>query len=191
MRRWLSTAALVCAVTLAGLWWWRVAREHRHDAVIFAAARRYGVPPGTYGVDPALLKAVVWRESKFNQHARGTSGEVGLMQINRLAAQEWADAEGLRFFRHEQLFDPAQNTLAGTWYLRKLLKRYAQTDNPAAYALADYNAGRSNVLRWARGPAASSSAAFLAQIDFPSTRRYVTAILERYESYRTVFPPRP
>ena len=40
---------------------------------------------------------------------------------------------------------PAKNTLAGTWYLRKLLGRYQQTDNAMAYALADYNAGRTHV----------------------------------------------
>jgi soluble lytic murein transglycosylase len=183
VRRWPILATLVVLVTVACLWWWRAGREHRHDVVILTAARRYGV-------DPALVKAVVWRESKFDPRARGTSGEIGLMQVNKLAAQEWAAAEGLRSFRHEALFDPAKNTLAGTWYLAKLLKRYQKTDNPIPYALADYNAGRSNVLRWLRGSAASHSAAFVAQIDFPSTQRYVQAILARHEHYRPIFPPK-
>ena len=63
--------------------------------------------------------------------------------------------------------NPATNTLIGAWYLEKLLKRYAQTDNPIPYVLADYNAGRSNVLKWNQGRAATNSAAFLWQIDFP------------------------
>jgi soluble lytic murein transglycosylase len=182
VRRWHILALLIVLVTVVCLWWWRAGLENRHDAVILAAARRYGVAP-------ALVKAVVWRESKFNQRARGTSGEIGLMQVNRLAAQEWAMAEGLRFFRHEELFDPGKNTLAGTWYLRKLLKRYEKMDNPVPYALADYNAGRNNVLRWMRGPAVSNSAAFITQIDFPSTQHYVQTILVRYERYRPVLPP--
>ena len=45
-----------------------------------------------------------------------------------------------------ELYDPAKNTMAGSWYLRKLIGRYGNTDNPLAYALADYNAGRNNVL---------------------------------------------
>ena len=171
------------AVTVACLWWWRGSLEHRHDAVILAAARRYDVPP-------ALVKAVVWRESKFNHRARGLAGEIGLMQVNTLAAREWAAAEGLRAFRLDDLVDPGKNTLAGTWYLRKLLRRYARTDNPVPYALADYNAGRNNVLRWLHGNAVSNSVAFLDQIYFPSTKHYVKGIMARYEYYRPVFPPK-
>jgi soluble lytic murein transglycosylase len=73
--------------------------------------------------------------------------------------------------------------------LRKLLGRYKHTDNPMAYALADYNAGRSNVLRWNKGLAATNSQAFLKQIDFPSTKTYVRAVLTRYAHYRRSFPP--
>lgn len=112
------------------------------------------------------------------------------MQVNRLAAEEWAQAESLQSFRHQQLFDPAKNTLAGTWYLAKLLKRYAHTDNPLPYALADYNAGRSNVLRWNKGIAATNSGAFIRQIDYPATRDYVRSIMKRYAYYRPIFPPR-
>jgi len=41
-------------------------------------------------VEPALIKAVAWRESKFDTHARGRAGEIGLMQLREEAAQEWA-----------------------------------------------------------------------------------------------------
>ena len=46
--------------------------------------------------------------------------------------------------------------MAGTWYLRKLLRRYPRADDPVVYALADYNAGRTHVLRWNKGPAATN-----------------------------------
>ena len=174
---------LVCLVVdvAIGWWWWRPWRERNHDAAILAAASRYGV-------DPALVKAVVWRESRFDAHARGTSGEIGLMQVNKLAAEEWAAAERLPAFRHPQLFDSRKNTLAGAWYLKKLLKRYAYTENPVPYALADYNAGRSNVLRWNKGLAATNSAAFIQQIDFRGTREYVRSTMKQYAYYQTVFP---
>lgn len=160
---------------------WRTYGEHSQDKHILAAARHYGV-------DPALIKAVVWRESSFNPKVRGGAGEIGLMQIGKLAAQEWAEAERKVFFRHNELFDPAKNTRAGTWYLRKMLRRYAHTDQPIVFALADYNAGRSNVLRWNQASASTNSAVFLHQMDFPGTREYIRTILKRYEKYKGRFP---
>jgi soluble lytic murein transglycosylase len=165
----------------AGFWWGREEwREHIHDDAIRAAAQRYGV-------DPALIKAIVWRESRFNADARGRAGELGLMQIQEIAANEWAEAEGNTHFAHEHCLDPQTNVLAGTYYLAKLLRRYTKTDNPLPYALTDYNAGRGNVLRWNVGEAATNSATFVTQIGFPSTSNYVQTVLARYEHYRGHF----
>lgn len=182
-RKWLWLLPLLLVVDALLLYWWfNQQREHSQDGVILQAARRYGV-------DPALVKAVVWRESRFEAKAKGRAGEIGLMQVGEAAAREWAEAERIRIFFHRELFDPGKNTLAGAWYLRKLLRRYAPTDNPLPYALADYNAGRSNVLRWNRGAAQTNSALFIEQIDFPGTKQYVQAVLRRFEQYRPVFPP--
>jgi soluble lytic murein transglycosylase len=109
------------------------------------------------------------------------------MQIQEAAAQEWADAERIEGFDHEQCLDPGTNTLAGTWYLKKLLKRYMLTDNPVPYALADYNAGRGNVLKWNHGLAATNSAVFVDQIGFPGTKAYVKSVMGRYAHYRPIF----
>jgi len=165
-----------------GYWYRKGQLERSQDTAIQAAAQRYGV-------EPALIKAVIWRESKFHAQARGRAGEIGLMQLREEAAQEWADAERVGGFEHEHCLDARTNTLAGTWYLKKLLKRYQQTDNPVAYALADYNAGRGNVLKWANGACATNSAAFLEQIAFPGTREYVRSILERREKYGLISWP--
>lgn len=181
-RRWwlfLTVLLLVDAAVLA--WWVRDRREHRHDRHIVSAARRYELPP-------ALIKAVVWQESRFHADARGTAGELGLMQIREPAAQEWAKAEKRSGFVHRDLLQPELNTLAGAWYLRKLLARYRHTDDPLPYALADYNAGRTHVLRWNQGAAATNSAAFLAAMDYPGTRRYITAVTNRFAEYQQEFP---
>ncbi len=172
--------ALLLVAGAAAWWWWQGRLERSQDGPIRAAAQRYGV-------EPALIKAIVWRESRFHPHARGRAGEIGLMQLQEEAAREWAAAEHLKAFEHELCFDPRTNTLAGTWYLRKLLRRYAQTDNPLPYALADYNAGRGNVLKWNQGAAATNSAAFIEQIGFPSTKDYVRSVLRRYARYLPVF----
>ena len=173
---------VMLACLAAACWWWQGWLERSQDIPIRAAARRYKV-------EPALVKAVVWRESRFHPQARGRAQEIGLMQIRETAAQEWADAEHLEGFAHEQCLDPATNTLAGTWYLKKLLKRYARTDNPVPYALADYNAGRGNVLKWISGSAATNSAAFTAHIGFPGTREYVKSVMQRHARYQPDFGP--
>ena len=163
------------------LYWWRQGwLERSQDVPIRAAAQKYGV-------EPALVKAVVWRESRFNPRVRGQANEFGLMQLQEASAQEWADAEHIKAFKHEDCFDPGTNTMAGTWYLRKLLKRYAQTDDPVPYALAEYNAGRGNVLKWNKGAAATNSGEFKGQIGFPGTKAYVEEVMGRYEKYRPVF----
>lgn len=179
--RFQASVAIALVVGVSALLWWRHdALERSQDKPIRAAARRYSL-------EPALVKAVVWRESGFNPRAVGPVGEIGLMQLREAAAKEWADSEHLVSFAQKDCYDPATNILAGTWYLRKLLRRYGQTDNPMAYALADYNAGRGNVLKWNKGMASTNSAAFIATIGFPSTKAYVQAVLLRYNKYRPVF----
>src|SRR5262245_54909616 len=70
----------------AGMYFWRTGwLERSQDRPIRAAAQRYGV-------EPALVKAVVWRESRFYPGARGRASEIGLMQLQEDSAREWADA---------------------------------------------------------------------------------------------------
>jgi soluble lytic murein transglycosylase len=87
-------------------------------------------------------------------------------------------------FDYLACLDPGTNTLAGAWYLKKLLLRYKQTDDALPYALADYNAGRGNVLKWMHGSAATNSVAFTAQIGFPGTKAYVQSVIRRIGHYR-------
>ena len=164
-------------------WHFRPKRENRYDTQILAAAQRYRL-------DPAVIKAVIWQESKFVPYVRGRAGEIGLMQIREPAALEWAEAEKIHPFEHEHILHPGTNILCGSFYLSKLLKRYQKTDNPLPYALADYNAGRTHVLRWNKGAARTNSAAFLAGMDFPGTRRYASNVMARSSQYREQFQRR-
>jgi soluble lytic murein transglycosylase len=175
--RFIIVAVVLVLIGGVVLLWWNSRLEQSQDRFIRAAAARYQL-------DPALVKAVVWRESRFNPYARGRAQEIGLMQLREEAAQEWADAEHLANFAHEHCLDPGTNMMAGTFYLQKLLKRYRNTDDPVPFALADYNAGRANVLKWLTGAAATNSAAFIDQIGFPSTREYVRTIMRRAKRYR-------
>ncbi len=176
-RRWLKLLAVLALGGILSQWLYRRHREQRYDPLILAAADRYRI-------DPALVKAVIWRESRFKPNAQGSVGEIGLMQVRDAAAHEWASAERRSGFSARQLFDPDTNIYAGSWYLADLLKRYRATDDPVPYALADYNAGRTHVLRWMRGAAKTNSAVFLAQMDYPGTRRYIASVRERCEHYK-------
>ena len=60
-------------------------RFQRYDSLIEQAARRYQV-------SPSLIKAVIWRESRFQPDMRGNAGERGLMQITESAAKDWSVA---------------------------------------------------------------------------------------------------
>lgn len=172
---WLLPLFLIMGTAL--ILWREGKRDRRFDREIKIAAEHYGV-------DPLLVKAVVWRESRFVPNIRGRAGEIGLMQIQDIAAREWADAEHLQSFDHEHCLDPGTNTMAGTFYLSKLLRRYQQTDDPVPYALADYNAGRSKALRWKSGTASTNSRAFVEQITYPSTKNYIKSVTRRYRFYK-------
>ncbi len=142
---------------------------HAYDDAIAQAA-------ALHGVESALIRAVIWRESRFQPRRIGRHGEVGLMQVTEAAAREWAAAAGRRNFRVRDLLQPATNVQAGTWYLRRALDFWAGKPDPLPYALAEYNAGRSNALRWAADDQ-NDSGRFRALITYPSTRRYVRDVL--------------
>jgi soluble lytic murein transglycosylase len=176
-RRIILLLVAFCVLGTAGYLWSVAAQGRKFAPQIDAAARRYNI-------DPLLIKAVIWRETRFHPDRRGRAGEIGLMQIQEAAALDWAGAEHVQNFSHEQCFDPGTNVLAGTFYLGKLLKRYAHTDNPLPFALADYNAGRGHLLKWNGGAAATNSAVFIGQIGFPNTKAYVKSVLRRYALYK-------
>lgn len=175
MRYWrLLLLLLLLLVGCRGYFYWR---EHRFDAQIQAAAARYQI-------DPALVKAVVWQESRFGPNKHGGAGELGLMQVRQATFLDWVSAEHSTNLEFESCLDPATNTLVGSWYLKKILLRYKQADDPLPYALADYNAGRGNVLKWRNGPGMTNSAAFMDEIGFPGTRAYIRSVVKRYHHYQ-------
>ena len=159
--------------------WISPARFQQHDALIRTVAAEHHL-------DPMLVKAVVWRESRFDAQKFGTAGERGLMQVSEKAAQEWARETKAENFRVEELFDPKTNLEAGTWYLRRAVEHWQNQADPIPFALAEYNAGASRAQRWAGGDDAKAIPAntFRGNIDFPGTRKYVERVLQRYNFYR-------
>lgn len=161
--------------------WLAGSRYTRYDDLIADLARKHGV-------DPLLIKAIVWRESAFQTEKVGTSGERGLMQVGDAAARDWAQAQKIEAFAATDLFDPKTNLDAGSWYFKKALVRWKQKSDPIPFALAEYNAGHVRMERWisqtGRGEEATT-ADLLKAIDFPSTRKYVEDITARYHFYQS------
>jgi len=139
------------------------------------------------GVDPFLVRALIWRESKFNPTRHGEADERGLMQVQPDVGQMWAKANKIENFKDDDLYDPETNIRVGTWYLNRALKHWSLTDDPVTFALAEYNAGRTNALKWVDPLAPLNHAAFLDRITFPATRKYVEIIQAKRDQYRTVF----
>jgi soluble lytic murein transglycosylase len=143
-----------------------------------------------HNIDPRLIKAVVWRESRFQADMIGRHGERGLMQVSEVAARDWAEANGVADFRTEQLLRPEVNLEVGTWYLGKAVQRWTTRDDAVPFALAEYNAGKTRVDRWIREASQKmagkpvTAEVFTNSIDFPSTARYVRTIMTRYDFYK-------
>ena len=70
-RRWLHWLLLLVVLDAAVFyWWWSNQAERRYNGIIREAA-------GEHGVEYALIKAVIWQESRFREDAVGDAGEIG------------------------------------------------------------------------------------------------------------------
>ncbi len=175
MRR-LGLAVVVLGV-LAGValyvvrsepaWYLRLRYPLRYEAIVRGHARNYRL-------DPALLAAVIYTESKFDASARSQAGAVGLMQLLPETAQGIAARTGGAGFVVSDLENPEINVRYGSWYLRHLLDKYGDERT----ALAAYHAGQANVDRWrAQGQG----------VQFAQTRYYVAKVERLKRVYRKAY----
>jgi hypothetical protein len=113
-----------------------------------------------YGLESALLHAVISVESGYNPKAVSGKGAVGLMQLMPQTAKRYGVADA---------FDPRQNLDGGARYLRDLLRMF---NNDVSLALAAYNAGEQAVIKHGnRIP------------PYSETLRYVPQVLDFYQRY--------
>jgi soluble lytic murein transglycosylase len=164
VRRAIPVAILVVAVSVGFLYF-------RHGEPTFIDRIRYPLHyqqivrghARNYNLDPALVAAVIYQESKFRADAKSSSGAIGLMQLRPETAEGIAIRTGGTHFQVSDLYNPEINVRYGSWYLRHLLDKYGDEKD----ALAAYNAGQRNVDEWrAEGK----------DIQFPETRAYVDRV---------------
>ncbi|GKS60256.1 hypothetical protein YTPLAS18_37830 [Nitrospira sp.] len=115
-----------------------------------------------YGLDPALLTAIIQVESSFNPLAVSNKGALGLMQLMPRTASSLDVTDPM---------DPQQNILGGAKQMRYLLDRFG--DN-LEFALAAYHAGVSRVLRHEGIP------------PYSSTQTYVKNVLRTYRNLQAL-----
>jgi soluble lytic murein transglycosylase-like protein len=116
----------------------------------------------TWGVDPALVKAIIANESGFDPNATSKTGAQGLMQL------EPGTAAGLGV---SDAYDPAQNVAGGTRYIRGLLDRF---HGDLRLAIAAYNAGPGAVVKYNGVP------------PYAETQQYVENVLDSYQKYKAL-----
>jgi soluble lytic murein transglycosylase len=113
-----------------------------------------------FGVEASLVKAVIKAESDFDPSAVSKRGATGLMQ---LMPSNYDD------FKVSDPFDPGQNIMGGTRYLKRLMNRY---QGKIPLVLAAYNAGPDAVDRYKSVP------------PFKETQRYVNKVMKFYSLYK-------
>jgi soluble lytic murein transglycosylase len=127
-----------------------------------------------HGLDPALVAAVVYVESRFDPNATSAAGAIGLMQLLPETAKGIALRTGGGRFVVADLRDPEINVRYGSWYLDHLRTRYGDV----SLALAAYHAGPGNVDHWReRG----------LGIPFRETRDYVEEIERLSQVYADAY----
>jgi len=130
-------------------------RFRRYDTFIHEAASLYQIPE-------ELVRAVILVESNYDPRAVSHAGAVGLMQLMPGTAQT---------MMVEDIYDPRQNILGGTRYLRILANMF---NGDIFLTVAGYNAGENAVIRYGGIP------------PYPETQGYVTKVVENYQRYREV-----
>ena len=133
------------------------------------------------GIDPQLVRAVIFQESRFKRDAIGKKGEVGLMQVHfKGAVADWAKAHGKKVPSHAALCDVDLNLEIGTWYLARALKRWEKYRDQIPLALVQYNAGATRADRWKPDRLDGD---VIPRIKIAATRAYVVNIMARYRKY--------
>lgn len=134
-------------------------------------------------LDPALVAAVIYAESKFDPRT-SPAGAEGLMQLMPQTAEFLARRSGGISFHVSDLGEPRVNIAYGTYLLRYLIDHYGGN---VRLALAAYNAGITNVDRWVAQARARGHSLTTEQIPYAETRLYVQKVLDAQKEYRQTY----
>lgn len=137
-----------------------------------------------YNVDPYIVYSIIRVESKFNPFAQSGKGAKGLMQITPQTGEYIAKLLNVDEYDEEQLFQPSTNIKFGVFYFSKLYKDF---NNNLDCALAAYNGGRGNVLKWLDSQENGDNYLDIDNIPFEETKNYVKRVKNMYKLYGIIY----
>lgn len=181
LRRVATLAAVAAAIVVVVT---RAQQQPSHTGLPLGDAGLIREQAADKHLDPALIAAVIYAESKF-EPSTSPAGALGLMQIEPETASFIARKSGGVRFTTEDLATPRINLAYGSWYLRYLLQHY---EGDELLAVAAYNAGLANVDGWAAKAREEGRALTVANIPFAETRAYVARVLRAQAEYRATYP---
>ncbi|NJN17747.1 MAG: transglycosylase SLT domain-containing protein, partial [Oscillochloris sp.] len=135
-------------------------------------------------LDPRLFYALLRQESLFDPNATSWVGARGLAQVMPETGQGIAQNLGVSDFSLNDLYRPAVSIRFGSFYLGQ---RIQDMNGSVHGALAAYNGGLGNSMRWAGGSTVADPDLFVELIDFPETKGYVQAVYRFYAEYRRLY----
>lgn len=130
-------------------------------------------------LDPNLVRGLILQESYYNPKARSRVGATGLMQLMPPTAKEHSKRMGISYSQ-ARLEDPDVNIRLGTFHLRMLVNLFS---GQVPLAIASYNAGQGNVMKWRRAAPRKPMDEMLESIPFPETRNYVKRVTMLRSTY--------
>ncbi|MEA2490768.1 MAG: soluble lytic murein transglycosylase, partial [Acidobacteriota bacterium] len=133
-------------------------------------------------IDPNLVRGLILQESYYNTRAKSRVGATGLMQLMPPTAKDHARSLHVPFAA-SRLENPDVNVQLGTFHLRMLINMF--NGNPYL-AVASYNAGQGNVMKWRRAAPKKPLDEFLESIPFPETRNYVKRVTMLRATYARI-----
>jgi len=174
-----AAAAVVIVSIVFALCSWETLADMFVDRGVHAA--EIAAAAGKHGLDPDLVRALIYQESRFRSNKRGKKGEIGLMQVLPSgAAAEWARVNKRRRPSALALYNVELNLEIGCWYLARGMRRWKKYAHCTELALAEYNAGTSRAKEWAPK---TPDGEVIPRVKIASTRKYVSDIMKRYRKY--------
>lgn len=131
-----------------------------------------------FSINPDLLAALIYVESRFEASSKSNQGAVGLMQLMPSTAMWVARKLEKKDFELDDLYDPKTNIELGSWYFSYLRKKF---NGDLIKTLAAYNAGEGNVNNWLKN---DWNGKITVDLPYGETDNFVKRVISTRDHYQ-------
>ncbi len=156
--------------------WWHYAYPSAYTALI-KKWQHLGKAPVLY------ILSIMRKESGYNPHTRSYADALGLLQMIPPTTKKVVKALGLTY-SEDFLFEPELNIRVGSWYIGKLLAKFA---NQIPIGAGSFNSGPRPVMRWLDAYGKRPTDEFVELVAYRQTREYMKKVTENYARYRYLY----